>query len=131
MLLPAARLQASAKEGNMLLKSGDKILVAHRRLFEKDVVRFFVGRVEAYEAGMIKATGQSYVRDMMGGQVIGKEETRTKILSLSSGTLMVYQIPDRVELAAITFIAADLQLTLTDGKGFTMNLTEVTHSGTL
>ena len=115
----------------MLLKSGDKILVAHRRLFEKDVVRFFVGRVEAYEAGMIKATGQSYVRDMMGGQVIGKEETRTKILSLSSGTLMVYQIPDRVELGAITVIAADLQLTLTDGKGFTMNLTEVTHSGTL
>ena len=29
-------------EFDMLLKEGDKILVAHRRLFEKDEVRFFV-----------------------------------------------------------------------------------------
>jgi hypothetical protein len=46
----------------MMLKEGDKILIAHRRLFEKDDVRFFVGRVDAYEA----ATGHSYVRDIMG-----------------------------------------------------------------
>jgi hypothetical protein len=52
----------------MLLKAADRILVAHRRLFEKDVVRFFVGEVEAYDA-----------------------------------------------------VAADLELRMTDGKGFTMN----------
>jgi len=34
----------------MLLKEGDKILVAHRRLFEKDAVRFLVGRAEAWES---------------------------------------------------------------------------------
>ena len=43
----------------MVLKEGDNILVAHRRLFEKDEVRFFVGRVDAYEAGIVKAPGHS------------------------------------------------------------------------
>jgi hypothetical protein len=35
----------------MLLKEGDKIRVTHRRLFEKDEVRLFVGQVEACETG--------------------------------------------------------------------------------
>jgi hypothetical protein len=74
----------------MILKEGDKILVGHRRLFDKDAVRFFIGQVEAFEAGLVKTTGHSYVRDAMGGQVVEKAEQRTKILSLSSGTLIVY-----------------------------------------
>ena len=67
----------------------------------------------------------------MGGQILGKEEPRTKILSLSSGTLLVYQLPDGVDLDAVRFVAEELQLTLTDGRGFTMNLTEVIHGGRL
>jgi hypothetical protein len=39
------------QEFDMLLKEGDKILVAHRRLFEKDEVRFFVGQVAACATG--------------------------------------------------------------------------------
>jgi hypothetical protein len=113
----------------MLLKEGDKILVAHRRLFDRDLVRFFIGRVEAYEAGVVKASGHSYVRDAMGGQVVEKADQRTKILSLSSGTLIVYQLPDSIALDALKFAGAEGRLTLSDGKGFTMNLTESTHSG--
>jgi len=41
---------------------------------DKDVVRFFIGEVEAYDAGVIKARGHSYVRDLMGGQIVGKQE---------------------------------------------------------
>jgi hypothetical protein len=113
----------------MLLQEGDKILVAHRRPYEMDAARFFVARVDAYEAGVVKATGHSYVRDAMGRQVIEKAERRTKILSLSSGTLIVYQLPADVATDAMKFLAADGRLSLTDGKGFTMNLTEATHSG--
>lgn len=115
----------------MLLKAGDKILVAHRRLFERDVVRFFIGEVQAYEAGVVKVIGHSYVRDATGGQVVEKDEPRTKILSLSSGSLIVYQIPDEVALDALQFVGAEARLLLTDGKGFTMNLTESTHGGRL
>ena len=113
----------------MLLKEGEKILVAHRRLFEKDDTRFFVGRIDAYEAGIIKVTGHSYVRDMLGGHLIEKAEERTKILSLSSGTLLVYQLPGHVVLDALKFVAADGRLALTDGKAFTMNLAEFARGG--
>jgi hypothetical protein len=116
---------------SMVLKEGDKILVAHRRLFEKDVVRFFIGRVDAHEAGLVKVTGHSYVRDAMGGQIVEKDECRTKILSLSSGTLIVYQLPDGLALDALTFVGAEGRLSLTDGKSFKMNLTEATHCGRL
>ncbi|HQY87351.1 MAG TPA: hypothetical protein PK402_01750 [Tepidisphaeraceae bacterium] len=113
----------------MLLKEGDNIFVAHRRLFDKDEPRFFVGRVDAYEAGVIKTTGHSYVRDLMDGRMIEKPEERTKILSLSSGTLLVYQLPRAVALDALKFVAGDGSLSLTDGKAFTMNLMEHTHGG--
>jgi hypothetical protein len=113
----------------MLLRGGEKILVAHRRLFEKDEVRFFVGRVDAYEAGVVKSTGHTYVRDAAGGRVIEKAEERTKILSLASGTLLVYQLPDDVALEALKFVAAEGRVTLTDGKEFMMNLAEHTRDG--
>lgn len=113
----------------MLLKEGDKILVTHRRLFEKDETRFFVGRVDAYEAGIVRVKGHSFVRDMLGGRVIEKSDERTKILSLSSGTLIVYQLPDAVALDTLTFEVREGQLTLMDGKEFTLNLAEHPHRG--
>ena len=113
----------------MLLKTGDKILIAHRRLFESDQDRFFVGQVEDYEAGVVKAKGHSYVRDVMAGLVVEKAEERTKILALSSGTLIVYQLPDSVLVENLKFEIAETRLLLTDGRGFRMNLTEHTHDG--
>jgi hypothetical protein len=113
----------------MLLEPGNKILVAHRRLFERDLVRFFLGRVDAYEEGVVKATGRTYVRDPMGGRMIEKADARTKLLSLSSGTLIVYQLPEAVELEGLKFIGSDGLLALTDERGFAMDLTEVAHAG--
>jgi hypothetical protein len=113
----------------MLLAEGDKILVAHRRLFERDEIRFFLGRVDALEYGIVKVTGHSYVRDVVSGNVIKKVETRTKLLSLSSGTLIVYQLPEEVSLAAIQFLYEEGQLSVTDGKEFTMDLSEFNPGG--
>jgi hypothetical protein len=113
----------------MILKEGDKLLIAHRRLFEGDLVRYFIGHVEEYETGVVKATGHTYVRDAMDGLVIEKADARTKIFSLSSGTLIVYQLPDNAALESLKFVSSVGRLTLTDGKGFTMNLTEATRGG--
>src|SRR5438132_12929098 len=106
----------------MLLNEGDKILVSHRRLFEKDEGRFFIGRVDAYESGVIKATGHSFVRDILGGRMVEKKEARTKILSVASGTLIVYLLPVQSSLETMKFESEEGRLSLTDGKGFTMNL---------
>ncbi len=78
---------------------------------------------------MVKITGRSFVRDMMSGQMIEKVEARTKILSLSSGTLIVYQLPARASLDTMRFASADGILSLSDGQGFTMNLGEFSRGG--
>ena len=74
----------------MLLQPDDKLLVVHRRLFERDGSRFFVGRVDGYESGIVRLTGFTFVRDPIGGAVSRKSDPRTKLFSLSSGTLLVY-----------------------------------------
>src|SRR5262245_26659869 len=98
----------------MILKEGDQILVAHRRLFEGDEARFFLGRVDAYEAGVVRVTGHSYVRDVLSGRMVEKADPRTKLLSLSSGTLLAYVLPEHVSLEAVRFASADGRLSLTD-----------------
>jgi hypothetical protein len=111
----------------MLLNEGDKILIAHRRLFERDAARFFIGCVDAYEAGIAKVTGHSYVRDPISGNMLEKAEPRTKIVALSSGTLIVYQLPMETVLEAITLTLEDGILWARDGAAFAMNLGEFTH----
>jgi len=59
--------------------------------------------------------------------MVEKPESRTKILSLSSGTLIVYQLPDLVSLELIQFVWSEGRLALTDGREFTMNLGEFSH----
>jgi hypothetical protein len=114
---------------NMVLKAGDKVLVAHRRLFDGDESRFFVGRVDAYEAGVVRVTGHSFVRDRVVGRLIAKAGDRTKLLSLSSGTLIAYQLPDSTSLDTVQFVSEGLRLWLTDGNGLTMDLAEFTFGG--
>ena len=113
----------------MILKEGDLILVAHRRLFEKDDARFFVGRVDGYDSGVVRATGHSHVRDPMSGKMVDKADARTKILSLSSGTLIVYQLPGELDFEAMKFVIEERRLILTDGKAFRMNLMETPMLG--
>jgi hypothetical protein len=109
----------------MLLKEGDKVLVAHRRLFPHDEPRFFLGTVDAYQAGVVKVTGHSFIRDLFTG-IVEKRDIRTKLISLSSGTVMVYQLPDHVLLDSMEFRYEDGWLLLSDGRDFAMNLAERT-----
>jgi hypothetical protein len=114
---------------NMMLNEGDKVLVVHRRLYERDEPRFFVGRVDAFENGIVKVTGHSYVRDMMSGRMVEKMESRTKILSLTSGTLIIYQLHQDVALDSVQFTSDDGCVSMSDRNRFTMNLSEYAHSG--
>jgi hypothetical protein len=113
---------------SMLMAADTKVLVVHRRLFEKDHSRYFVGRVQGYEDGVAKITGRSFARDQYGA-VHRKEDERTKIVSLSSGTLMVYQLPESVDLDALElYVDGSAGVTLRDDNGFKMDLTEIPHS---
>jgi len=109
----------------MILKEGDGVLAVHRRLFAEDSPRFFLGVVDAYEPGVARVTGQSWVKDQMSGRMIRHEGLRTKILALASGTLLVYRLPDHVPPGSLRFDCSDDgRVTLTDGGHYRLQLRE-------
>ena len=108
----------------MVLKPGDKVLIVHRRLFEKDSTRFFVGAVEEYEAGLAKVTGFSFSRDMMTGLVHKKDDLRTKIVAIGSGTVLVYLLTGDPQIDKLHFVQSGSKLKLIDFNGFEMDFTE-------
>ena len=105
-----------------------KVLVVHRRLFEGDSSRFFVGRVEDYESGVIKVTGYTWMKDIYTGLFIRKEDIRTKLISLTSGSLIVYQLPGWIQIQEIKFENyPDGGFGIRDGEKFRMDLSESVH----
>ena len=61
----------------MPLTPGDKVLIVHRRLFEKDTDRFFLGTIEAFEAGLARVTGFTFARNLMTGRAAVRQLTRS------------------------------------------------------
>ena len=112
----------------MILKTGDKVLIVHRRLYETDRARFFAGAVEEYDHGVARVTGYTFVRETLDGQFIRKEERRTKIFSIASGTLIVYQIRDAFVVDESRIEVRESKMVLSDGRGFEMNLSEHAYS---
>ncbi|MCP4002804.1 MAG: hypothetical protein GY725_01285 [bacterium] len=109
----------------MLIQSGAKVFIAHRRLYADDQPRFFIGTIEEYGDGLAKISGYSWVREQVHGDILRKKDQRTKIVSLASGTLIVYVLPDEVEVENLSIEhGPDRDYALTDGKGFQMDLSE-------
>ncbi len=111
-----------------MLAAGNKIVIAHRRLFDRDEPRYFIGEVVDYEQGIIKVSGYSFVRDAMTGNFIRKNDRRTKMVSLA-GAFLFYIIPDETNIDTVRFQVNEAELTLIDGKSMTMNMTEQPHRG--
>ena len=47
----------------MILAQGDKVMIVHRRLYQGDNSRYFVGVVDGYSDGIAKVSGHSWLRD--------------------------------------------------------------------
>lgn len=107
-----------------ILESGDKVLVAHRRLFEGDALRFFLGTVSDYEDGVFKVDGSTCLQDPATGGIHKKDDTRTKIYSIQSGTILVYCLPEEASLHSMEFIGHWGSLQLQDKRGFKLDLSE-------
>ena len=45
----------------MILEVGSKLLVVHRRLFENDKSRYFIGKVEHCEDAVARVSGHTWV----------------------------------------------------------------------
>jgi hypothetical protein len=104
---------------------GDVVLAVHRRLFDEDSARYVVGRVEACADGVGRVIGHTWVHDQYGESVLVKEGLRRKLLSVASGTLIVYQLARDVSLAHTeTVREPDGSLWLTDHRTLHLDLSE-------
>ncbi len=108
----------------MIVPNGAKLLVCHRRLFSEDQPRFFMGIVTMYADGIAKVSGFTWTRDPTHG-FQRKTDRRTKLISVSSGNLIVYEIPDEVDLEAVRIEQpTGHAVIVTDGEKFRMDLSE-------
>ena len=88
----------------MILKPGEKIHVVHRRYFENEARRHFIGVVEEYDAvGLARVAGHVYTVDRSKYTFVRRPEKRIRIISLVSGNALVNVIPDFVDLDKIIY----------------------------
>lgn len=108
----------------MLIDKGDKLLVTHRRLYEKETERFFVGVVDAYEQGVAKVSGYTWIHDIPRGRLIRKEDLRCKLIPLTSGNYIVYVLPSHLDIESTRIDQIKQRLLLTNGSNFTMDISD-------
>jgi hypothetical protein len=108
----------------MVLHSGQKVLIVHRRLFEADHPRYFVGQVDGYENGIAKVSGFTFSFDAISGHFEKKSDRRTKIFSIISGSIFCYELPESVSLDTLVLEHERHFVYLTDRSGFKMDLSE-------
>ena len=108
----------------MILETSSKVLISHRRLYDGDHTRFFVGVVEGYEAGIVRVCGHTWLRDGYQGLFRRKDDERTKVFSLASGTVMVYALPSTTDMTSLRFSIQGAEVYLEDEAGLRMDLSE-------
>jgi hypothetical protein len=110
----------------MILQQGEKIHVVHRRHFEKDPHRHFIGVVDAYENGILRATGHVYTVDLAKLVFVRRPELRTRVISVVAGDVFVNVIPQRIDLNKIVYSQERKGVRVTDGSDWRLDLSEYT-----
>lgn len=117
-------------EPSLVIKPGDKLLACHRRLFENDEPRYFVGDVISSNDSVLKIRGYSHFRNLSTGHFERKGEVRTKVISVTSGTHLLYELPHDVPVASMKIESMGGKIGLFGDGGFNMDLAEYsTHRG--
>lgn len=109
----------------MILEKGEKIHVIHRRHFEKDPHRHFLGVVEACENGVARVAGHIYTVDLVKFQFFRRPEIRTRIVSLISGDLLVNILPPSVKLEKVVYKQEGKSVRVTDGGDWFMDISDL------
>ncbi|MDX1952433.1 MAG: hypothetical protein SFY81_09620 [Verrucomicrobiota bacterium] len=109
----------------MILKPGEKIHVIHRRNYDKDQHRHFIGVVDAYEGGIARVSGHTYTVDTTTFKFLRRPELRTRIIALASDVL-INIIPTSVDLEKITYRQEKKAVRVTDGSDWHLDLSEFT-----
>ena len=108
-----------------ILAPGEKIHVIHRRHFDHEPHRHFVGVVNDYREGVLRMTGHVYAVDPTTYQFIRRPEQRTRVVSVVSGEVIVNIIPTSVDLSKITYRQEGTAVRVSDGSEWHLDISEV------
>lgn len=108
----------------MILQKGEKIHVVHRRMLEQEPHRHFVGVVEAFEGGLVRAVGYVFTVDRPKYAFIRRPEKRTRIISLNSGDALVNVIPPEIDVEKVQYKQEAKAVRVTDGTDWHLDLSE-------
>jgi hypothetical protein len=117
--------KAMKANNTAILSPGEKIHVMHRRHFDKDARRHFVGQVETYEHGVARATGHVFVVDDLNKHMFVKRpDRRTKLIPVGSGEVIINVLPEKVDLDQVRYELRERSLYVTDGDSWSMDVKE-------
>jgi hypothetical protein len=108
----------------MILQKGEKVHIIHRRLYDKDNHRHFIGVVDAYEQGVARVTGHVYTVDLSKFTFMKRVEIRTRLVSIVSGDILVNIIPPSVDLEKVVYTQERKAVRVTDGSNWYLDLSE-------
>jgi hypothetical protein len=106
------------------IRDGDRLVIIDRKLFRDDNTRIFVGVVEEYDDGVVRARGFSFhvnPYEVAGTESHGAE--RVRVISLGVGDVF-YLLPRETDISKLHLRRSPKTLTLGDGAGMTLDLGE-------
>jgi hypothetical protein len=109
----------------VLLKAGEKVHAGLYAQYEGQARRAFIGVVEAYEDGVARIRGRSWLYDALTGVYTAKEDERVRLVSVTSGRYVFNILPPGTDMNEVRYhLRPDGSLWLTDGKALMMDVTE-------
>ena len=109
----------------MVLKEGEKIHVIVRRLFERDVRRHFIGKVEGVSESIARVRGYTFLMDKGTNRYIRRSE-RTRLISLVDAGNAITVLPPESSIEDARYIYSDTEgMIITDDANFKLEINEI------
>jgi hypothetical protein len=109
----------------MLLKSGDKVHIITRRLFESDLRRHFVGEIKEATDVAVRLEGYVFVHEAHLNQYARRPERRVRVFGLADNGLIINVISSSVRLEDLSYqMSPQDRMIITDGKSFSLDINE-------
>ena len=108
-----------------LLVPGEVIHARMRPRFADDVRRAFIGIVRAYQDGVARVEGKTWVFNAREGVYVPKATARVRLIPISSGEFTVNVLPRTTQIEKVRYVLSeDRRLILTDGASLKMDVSE-------
>jgi len=110
----------------MIIDIGEKVHIIERRYFPEDLRGHFIGEVTRCTENIIRVKGYTWVFDSVKAQFIKKPDEIERIIRLGE-RITVNVIPPEVNLSELNYVIIHPKgLVVTDGKKFSLDITEFT-----